>query len=149
MMQLLVRFKKRSLGRQRQHTEAVNANEDRSRRDTEIRESISASQNEDWIVEDDLHWEKSADENSVLPNEESDNEDEEEESLKENGSHSDSNPTHSNSSADRTTSSSTTMSTEVTEVETNMLHIEGQNEPSVVCWEEDFQERARKISSNW
>ena len=144
-----VRFKKRSLGRQRQHTEAVNANEDRSRRDTEIRESISASQNEDWIVEDDLHWEKSADENSVLPNEESDNEDEEEESLKENGSHSDSNPTHSNSSADRTTSSSTTMSTEVTEVETNMLHIEGQNEPSVVCWEEDFQERARKISSNW
>jgi hypothetical protein len=29
------------------------------------------------------------------------------------------------------------------------LHIEGQDEPSVVCWEEDFQERAKKISSNW
>ena len=143
-----VRFRKRSLGRQRQHTEAVNTTEDKNRRETEIRESISASQNEDWIVEDDLDWEKSADESSVLPNVESDNEGEEEESLGDKGIHSDSNHTHSSSSADRTTSGSTAMSTDVTEVETNMLHIENQEEPSVICWEEDFQKRARNISSN-
>ena len=77
------------------------------------------------------------------------NEGEEEESLGDKGIHSDSNHTHSSTSADRTTSGSTAMSTDVTEVETNMLHIENQEEPSVICWEEDFQKRARNISSNW
>jgi hypothetical protein len=35
------------------------------------------------------------------------------------------------------------------EVETNTLQVEDHNEPSVICWEEDFQERAKRISSNW
>jgi hypothetical protein len=42
------RFRKKNSGRQRQHTEAVNTNEDKIRRENEVRDSISASQEEDW-----------------------------------------------------------------------------------------------------
>ena len=136
-----VRFKKKSLGRQRLHTEAVNTNEDKMRRETEVRDSISASQEEDWIVKGDLDWGKVSDNDSILPAEESDNEEVDD--------HSHDNQT--SSSTNLTSSSRTTSSTtgNTMEVETNTLQVEDHNEPSVICWEEDFQERAKRISSNW
>ena len=138
-----VRFKKKSVGRLRLHTEAVNTKEDKLRRDNEVRDSISASQEEDWIVKGDLDMGKMSDNDSVLPVEESDEEEEGDKSSRFNESSSSTNITSSN----RTTSSSTAGHT--TEVETNMLHVEEYDEPSVTCWEEDFKERAKRISSNW
>ena len=136
-----VRFKKKSLGRQRLHTEAVNTNEDKMRRETEVRDSISASQEEDWIVKGDLDWGKVSDNDSILPTEESDNEEVDDHSH----------DNHTSSSTNLTSSSRTTSSTagNTMEVETNTLQVEDHNEPSVICWEEDFQERAKRISSNW
>jgi hypothetical protein len=133
-----VRFQKKSVGRLRRNTEAVNSREDMAKRDREVRDHISASQNEEWVINEDLDWKD--DNESILPQEESDNDDNNELGQ---GSP----PNHHVSP---TTSSSTRIHDDATEeVETNMLHVEDSKEPSIVCWEEDFQDRARNISANW
>ena len=136
------RFRKKNSGRQRQHTEAVNTNEDKIRRENEVRDSISASQEEDWVVQGDLGLGRSSDNESVLPDEESDGGDEVE-SIKDILS----NTATSSEDATKITSSNS-KDADAIEFETNMLQIE-EGEPSVTCWEEDFKSRAKRISSSW
>ena len=139
-----LRFKKKSSGRQRLHTESVNMKEDKQRRDKETRENITASQEEDLIVRDDLNWKEMEDNESILLSEESEDESEDDNKSDNNIKSNSSSVLPSNVSSVLNTSAITNE-----EVETNMLHIEENTEPSLIFWEEDFQERAWRISTNW
>ena len=144
-----VRFKKKSPGRLRLHTESVNKREQQSKRERELKDSISASQDDDYVVEGDLELEEANDDASYGY------------SSDDHLSSSTSKEVGQSSSSSRNTSFPTTNETNSAELEyaansyndtvmeTNMTHTECPEEPDFTSWEKDFHKRARNVSERW
>jgi hypothetical protein len=123
-----VKFQRRSGGRLRLHTEALNSKEAREQREFETRENMSASQEAEYLRERDMAIDLYEDYEELY------NDREPRDYL-----------THSSSSHSGLTSN-TMSDPQFDDHETNMLHLECHEEPSTVYWEEDFQQRIQDTS---